>query len=136
MKNNPKTKQKKTCHRPWFTQSCRDLRYSVKMYEKLVNRFPFNGQYRQNFYTYRSKYRRLCKYEEKKFIQNICNELSQNVDCNPKVFWELINKIENLQSRNLVDTLPYKKFTELLKNLNTADRSYKIFQEKIKNLKH
>ena len=131
VKSNPKIKQRKVSHKPWFTQSCKDLRYSVKMYEKLVNRSPSNGQYRKNFYTYRSKYRRLCKYEEKKFKQNICNELLQNVDCNPKVFWKLINKLDNLQSRNLVDALPYKNFTEFFKTLNTADRSYNIFQEKI-----
>jgi hypothetical protein len=34
-------KKKKT----WFTESCTGLRNTVKQYEKLVNQYPFNGQY-------------------------------------------------------------------------------------------
>ena len=41
---------------PWFTESCRDLRNTVKHYEKLVNKYPQNTEYRHNFYSFRSKF--------------------------------------------------------------------------------
>lgn len=33
---------------PWFSESCTDLRNSVKQYEKLVNQYLFNSQYRKH----------------------------------------------------------------------------------------
>jgi hypothetical protein len=49
------------------SQSCRDLRNTVKNYEKLVNKYPQNTEYRHKFYSFRSKFRPLCKFEEKKY---------------------------------------------------------------------
>ena len=47
----PTQKIRKSNTKPWLTQSCTDLRNTVKN--------PHNGQYRKLFYTYRSKFRRL-----------------------------------------------------------------------------
>lgn len=33
---------------PWFSESCTNFRNSVKQYEKLVNQYPFNSQYRKH----------------------------------------------------------------------------------------
>lgn len=33
---------------PWFSESCTNVRNSVKQYEKLVNQYPFNSQYRKH----------------------------------------------------------------------------------------
>ena len=52
-------KLRRSTRKPWFSQSCTDLRNTVKSYEKLVNKYPQNGQYRKLYYTYRSKFRRL-----------------------------------------------------------------------------
>lgn len=48
----------------WFLQLCFDFRNIVKNYEKFVNKYLFNGEYRKMFYIYKVKYRRLCKFEE------------------------------------------------------------------------
>jgi hypothetical protein len=45
----PTQKIRKSIRKPWFTQSCTDLRNTVKSYEKLVNKNPHNGQFRKLF---------------------------------------------------------------------------------------
>jgi len=62
-----RTKKKESNRNPWFTESCRDLHNTVKNYEKLVNKYPQNTEYRHKFYSFRSKFRRLCKFEETKY---------------------------------------------------------------------
>ena len=37
-----------------------------------------------------SKFRRLCKHEEKMYKQNIYNDMSNNIDKNPKNFLEYV----------------------------------------------
>ena len=93
----PTQKIRKSNTKPWLTQSCTDLRNTVKIYEKLVNKNPHNGQYRKLFYTYRSKFR---KHEEKMYKQNIYNDMSNNIDKNPKTFWNMLNKLEKLHTNH------------------------------------
>jgi hypothetical protein len=52
----------------------------------IVNRYPQNTEYRHPFYSFRSKFRRLCKFEEKKYKEKICSELSNIINKNPKAF--------------------------------------------------
>ena len=89
---------KRQIKKPWFSSSCRELCSSVKNYEKLINKCPHNADYRQKLYSLRSKLRRLCKHEEKKYKQRICTELNNTSEGNPKQFWKLLNKL-NHQSR-------------------------------------
>ena len=50
--------------------------------------------YRKAFYSFHSKYRRKCKIEERKYKQQICDEiLYSNIKNDPKTFWKVINKI-------------------------------------------
>ena len=81
-----RTKKKGSNRNPWFTESCRDLRNTVKHYEKGVNKYPQNTEYRHNFYSFRSKFRRMCKFEEKIYQEKICSELSNISNKNPKAF--------------------------------------------------
>ena len=84
--------QKKSKRKPWFSDSCNDLRNTVKRYEKLVNTFPYNNTYRKYFYSCRSKYRRVCKKAERSYKKKICSEISSNV--NSKNILESFTKIE------------------------------------------
>ncbi|CAG2232931.1 unnamed protein product [Mytilus edulis] len=59
--------QNRLKRRPWYSESCRELGVTVKNYAKLVNKHPYNSEYRHKFYSFRSRLRRLCKYEENKY---------------------------------------------------------------------
>ena len=56
----------KAKRKPWFSESCNDLIKVVKKYAYLVKSLSFNSEYRKAFYSYRSKFRRLCKSQKKK----------------------------------------------------------------------
>lgn len=43
-----KTPSRRRNRTPWFSESCTNFRNSVKQYEKLVNQYPFNSQYRKH----------------------------------------------------------------------------------------
>ena len=78
VKRLPLSKKKRVKRKPLFSESCRDLYNTVKIYEKLVNKFPQNANYRKNFYSFRSKFRRLCKFEEKQYKRKIFEQLSNS----------------------------------------------------------
>lgn len=127
-----KIKNKKIHKKPWTSDNCKDLHTSVKNYQKLVSKFPYNGEYRKKFYTLRSKLRRLCKYEEKQYKKKICTELSSASEKDPKLFWNLLNKLENKQKSDHTK-LPCKSFIEFYKNLNKSDDDNSIFHTNISN---
>ena len=88
-----RTKKKGSNRNPWFTESCRDLRNAVKHYEKMVNKYPQNTEYRHKCYSSRTKFRRLCKFEGKKYKETKCSELSNISNKNPKAFWDILTTL-------------------------------------------
>ena len=104
MSNKKCYKCNKKIRKPYFTDSCNDLWVTVKKYCWLVNKYPKNLTYQKEYYSYRSKYRRLCKTEEKKYKTRIYEQISQNMKDDPKIFWNLINKL-NSMSENKTDQI-------------------------------
>ncbi|CAG2201377.1 unnamed protein product [Mytilus edulis] len=127
----PHRKIIKSKRKPWFSDSCNDLRKTVKSYEKLVNKFPYNNTYRKSFYSCRSKYRRACKKAERSYKNKICSEISANVNKDPKTFWNLLQKLS--KSCNNEDSVQFAQdeFISYFKKLNKTDESFNPFQEKI-----
>ena len=134
VKKMPGKKKRKFYKKPWYSNSCHDLRNTVKNYEKLLNKFPDNGFYRKSFYTFKSKYRRTCKYEAHMYKQKIVNTINNSLDKDPKTFWDLLNNLDKLHStKNSSDDLPYQLFFDFYKNLNKGQSSHNDFQENILN---
>ena len=115
IKGNSPYHKRKTRHKPWFSQSCKELHSTVKKYAKLVHMFPFNGSYRKEFYTYKSKFRRLCSTQKKMFKKNICDELLSKIKSDPKSFWQLINKLDKFNSSDNTEELNITEFTNFYK---------------------
>ena len=138
-KNKRKAKPKR---KPWFGDSCQDLYNTVKNYEKLVNKNPENHEYRHKFYSFRSKLRRRCKFEEKQYKERICSELSNMNDKNPKAFWDTLNKFDKLKNgkSNFDDNIPKEEFKKFYENLNSCDKKHNNYQndiiEEYSNLKN
>ena len=128
-----RTKKKGSNRNPWFTESCRDLRNTVKNYEKLVNKYPQNTEYRHKFYSSRTKFRRLCKFEGKKYKEKKCSELSNISNKNPKAFWDILNNFNRLKGENskTEEILPQEDFVKFYKNLNSGDKDHNSVQKQI-----
>lgn len=105
----------------------------MKNYEKLVNKYPQNTEYRHKFYSFRSKFRRLCKFEEKKYKEKICSELSNISNTNPKAFWDILNNHNRLKGENskTEEILPQEDFIKFYKNLNSRDKDHNSVQKQI-----
>ena len=53
IQKKPNTKVKiKSKRKPWFSESCIVCYITLKNYEKLVDKFPQNAQYRKSFYSF------------------------------------------------------------------------------------
>ena len=49
VKKMPGKRKRKLIKKPWSSNSCHDLHNTVKNYETLVNKSPYNGLYRKLF---------------------------------------------------------------------------------------
>ena len=115
-----------------FSESCRDLHRSVKNYEKLVNKFPYNHLYRKKFYSLRSKLRRLCKFEEKQYRNSICTQLNKISNKNPKDFQDLLHKLDKNKNPESNETnINHNAFIDFYKELNKACDKNNAFQTNI-----
>ena len=131
-KNQKNFAKKRRKHKPWFNDSCRDLYTSVKNYEKLVNKYPQNENYRTSFYRLRSKFRRACKLEERNFRKQIHTEIYNKMDKDPKSFWSLINKLDkHVKSTSSDEYTCNKEFTDFYKSLYKIDMSTKNVHNEI-----
>ena len=124
--------------KPWFSDSCHDLYITVKKYCSLVNKFPENGSYRKAFYSFRSKFRRKCKHDEKIYKNQICDKIFQNMKISdPTTFWNLLNKLssERIQDESFNQT----EFIKFFQNLNVSSENIpnnKFHDNIIQKLKH
>ena len=105
----------------------------MKNYEKLVNKYPQNTEYRHKFYSFRSKFRRLRKFEEKKYKEKICSELINISNKNPKAFWDILNNHNRLEGENSKtgEILPQEDFIKFYKSLNSRDKVHNSVQKQI-----
>jgi hypothetical protein len=87
----------------------------------LVNKFPENGSYRKAFYSFRSKFRRKCKHDEKIYKIQICDKIFQNMNSDPKTFPNLFNKLnsERIQDESFNQT----EFIKFFQNLNVSSEN-------------
>jgi hypothetical protein len=69
-----------------------------------------------------SKFRRLCKHEEKMYKQNIYNDMSNNIDKNPKTFWNMLNKLKKLHTNHdSVHDIPQDNFFQFFQTIKTVN---------------
>ena len=124
VKGKIKCKYKKPSRKPYFTESCKDLRSTVKHYASLINKFPFNGSFRKEYYSYLSKYRRKCKQEQNHYKNNINKELYNNMSKDPKSFWGQLNKLNKSSNLNNSEDITNKDdFLKFFQTLNKYESS-------------
>lgn len=105
----------------------------MNIFEKLVNKYPQNTEYRHKFYSFRSQFRRLYKFEEKKYKEKICSELSNVNNKNPKAFWDILNNLNRLKGENSIreEISPQEDFSKFYKNLNSRDKDDNSVQKQV-----
>ena len=120
IKIKPPSNRKKAKKKEWFSDSCHDLRNTVKSYISLVRKQPDNGLYRKSYYSFLSKYRRRCKIEERKYRAKICENIYSNMKKDPKTFWTMINKLSNCSNGDKEDISNKEDFIQYFENINNS----------------
>jgi hypothetical protein len=74
--------------------------------------------YRKALYSFCSKYRRKCKIEERKYKQQLCDDIYSNIKNDTKTCWNVINKIGNMSEKNDEDIQNKDDFIRYFENIN------------------
>ena len=112
------------------------LKKYIQKYETLVRKNPADGSYRHAFYSCRSKFRRLCHYEAKQFNRSILHAITNNMDSDPKTFWNLINKLSKSSTETVEENIQHDKFIKFFETLNTDETINNEFQINITSELH
>ena len=111
-KKNNKQKNKK----PWYDKSLVRLKRSVQNCGKKLLKQPNNADYRRNYFMLLKIYRKSCKNQERKYRQQIINQLDELNESHPKAYWEIVKKLkESKPSKN--GGISPKEWYEHFKNL-------------------
>ena len=76
----------------WFTKECRDRRTLLRRYSKDLSNNPFDKRKRKKILDARNAYKKVCRKSEKAYRPNKLMEIGQG---DPKMFWSIVNKMNN-----------------------------------------
>ena len=84
--------KKKSKGIPWFSHECAKLKHSLNRAEKIYKKDPFNVTNKENLFTARKQYKKVCKNSEKCFKNKMLSKLMSIESENPEEFWKTIKK--------------------------------------------
>ena len=140
LRRSPKRATKKVDDsKAWYTKECKALRDVLRHRSKDLSRDPFNKTKRDNFVKARTKYKKECKKAGNAYRKYLSQQLLEIGMANPKMFWDLIQKMNNWGKSKCEDTdgISPKRwiehFTKLLstskeRNLNEITTDFASFE--------
>ena len=116
MKNNPK----------WYDQSCTELFQNMKLISNQLNKDPKNPWLRGKLINGNKEYKRLLKFKQKQFTDNLFNDLENMNSKDPKGYMELVKSLRDNKHHQTCRKL------NLIPGLNTLQA---YLERKLKNPK-
>ena len=98
-KNKKKIIHKK--RKEWFNQNCKSLQLQLRGLGNQLTKQPHNVRLREQFFVTKKKYKKCCKISKRQFRQNLLNLLENMEQKNPKKYWDILEKLKNLDSDNV-----------------------------------
>ena len=96
---NKNTKKKKRSM-PWFNYDCQKVKIELNKMSKKLGHEPSNSFLRGKYHVFRKKFKKMIKQTKRKYKQDICSQLENLHDNNPKTYWNLIEKLKNVDNSN------------------------------------
>ena len=116
---SPKKKlHKKKKSKLSFDSDCMHLKSQMKYKLKLMNRFPHNRTYREDYYKFRRDYRKTIKLKEIEYKDNILHQLETLRESDSKSYWSLLNKLKNSNKKADTDSISPQEWASYFKNLS------------------
>ncbi len=134
-----KIKCRKKLSKPWFDYDMFFIRQNLLYVLGLLNRYPHRREIREDYYKIKSIFNKNMKIKERKFKENILNNLENMKGQNPSAYWKLFNKLKYNQSSesNDIDPITWQKYYKsLLKENYVCPENFKAELESLeKNAK-
>ena len=123
IKKNLRSKNKKNESKAWYTRECKSLRDVLRHRSKEFSKDPFSKSKRDEFVKARTLYKKTCRKAGKTYRSLLTKQLLDIGMTNPKMFWNLIEKMNNWGKNKNDDTdgiTPKRWIEHFSKLLNSA----------------
>ena len=123
-RQNPNKKKKKES-KAWYTKECKSLRNVLRYRSKELSKDPFNRKKRDDFVKARTLYKKTCQKAGKTYRTLLTKQLFDIGMTNPKMFWNLIEKMNNWGKTKTDDTdgITPKRWVEHFSNLLNSPKN-------------
>ena len=114
----PKAQQRKTNHKPWFDDTCKQSRKDFFLAKNCFKNSP-NASNKKNMNDKCKAYRKTIRSAYNSYHSDLQQKLRDLKTSNPKDFWDIINKEDGTKSK--IGNISLDSFENHFKNLNLND---------------
>ena len=120
-----KKKKMNSDSKAWYTKECKSARDVLRHRSKELSKDPFNKSKKQDFVKARTLYKKTCRKAGNAYRALLSKQLLDIGMTNPKMFWTLIEKMNNWGKTKSDDTdgITPKRWTEHFSKLLNTSRS-------------
>ena len=97
-KNN-KNHHRNSRHKRWFDKDCEEAKKELLLSAKNLQRFPKDPIVRGRYHKLKKQYKRLVKDKEQAFRKKMLDSISQCEKNNPKLFWDMVNRLRSCKKK-------------------------------------
>ncbi len=136
LKKKNKDKNSNTSNKLGFDGECRRLKNSVLHLGKQVSKFPKDPILYGKFITTKKAFKKLVKQKNLETKNRILDQICLSERQNPKLFWNLINKLRKAKKCNdsPIDMDTWHSHFNRLHNISIAENQDTVFRNKISKL--
>ena len=106
----------------WYDSDCRAMKSAVNCANRKLSKVPWDVASRENFFFLRKQYKKLLKFKEKKFKEDLISKINDHNVKETKHFWEIVDELKSLScktnNKNVTQFVPgdvwYDHFNKLL----------------------
>ena len=112
---NAKNKQKITKDKAWYTNDCKEMKRRLNQVKKLLEKNPSKQDLRALYYNTRKQYKKLVKYQRRKYEENLTHKLEHLYSNDKNAFWKHLKSMKKttndealkicISSKSLIKTL-------------------------------
>ena len=119
----------------------RTVKRQKKTYYYLQNlqRFPKDPIVRGRYHKLKKQYKRVIKDKEHAFCKKMLDSISQCEKNNPKLFWDMVNRLRSCKNKNLADNIDQEEWYKWFRDLNrpqfTINKWHKTVEGVVKGSK-
>ena len=93
-----KNNRKRTPNRKWFDSECLQLRKELRSILNALNRYPFQADLREKYFSQRKLYNSKLKQKKRQYKNTIVKVLNEAMEKDPNSVWSLLQQLKNAET--------------------------------------